>query len=322
MASGLTHILLTKKLQDNLPETRLKNIFAAGSDFLLVGAVGPDLPYASVADHYFFSDESELADKFHYKKTNQIPLRALQELKSRNGNMEEMAHFYMFSFFMGYISHVVADGIIHPFVRDKVGNYAENKAEHRCLEMQLDVLFMEDFTKETGYTLELNYTNLHDELSNIKDYKESAVIVTLFSELIEQVYHERHSSKTILEWINGLHRLFEVAEGEHPKFYRVLEANTFFFKNRADINRDRAILLGKPKDRDSNFLNVDQISFFDHCVPRYFQTFIPLAQKAYAYVYEDGPELTEEDIPSINLDTGRLLAHDDLNVTPRFWQNN
>jgi hypothetical protein len=321
MASGLTHILLTKKLQDRLPESPLKNILAAGSDFLLVGAVGPDLPYASVADRYFFTDDSKLADKFHYEQTNQLPLLALQELKLRKGRMPDITHAYLFSFFMGYISHVFADGIIHLFVRDKVGDYAANKAAHRSLEMQLDVLFMEDYTRDSGFPLELNYTNLHNELMNLGEYPESNEVVALFSELIERIYAEKHSVPSILAWITGLHRLFEVAEGEHPRFYRVLEANTFFFKNKDDIDRDMALLLRKPKDRDRNFLNMETVSFPDDCVPQYLHKYIPVAENAYAYVYENGPALTGGDIPAINLDTGRLIANDDLNLTPQLWLN-
>jgi hypothetical protein len=320
MASGLTHILLTKKLQDYLPENKLRDIFALGSDFLLAGAVGPDLPYASVADNYFFRNESKLADKFHYEKTNQIPLLALQELKNSREQLDETTHYYLFSFFLGYISHVFADGIIHPFVRDKVGNYAENQAEHRSLEMQLDVLFMEEFTKVSGMTLELNYTNIHDELENLKDYKEAVIVVKTFSQLIEKIYMGKYSVKTILGWINGLHRLFEVAEGEHPKFYRVVQANTFFYKNRTDINPEKALILKRPKDRKTNFLNVDQISFIDDCIPQYYKKFIPIAQKAYEFVYENGSALTAMDIPPIDLDTGRLITHDNLNLVPVLWQ--
>jgi len=54
MPSGITHIFLTKKIQDELPDGLLKDILAYGSDFLTVGAVAPDLPYASIADDDFF----------------------------------------------------------------------------------------------------------------------------------------------------------------------------------------------------------------------------------------------------------------------------
>ncbi|MAF79233.1 MAG: hypothetical protein CME60_13810, partial [Halobacteriovoraceae bacterium] len=52
-----------------------------------------------------------------------------------------------FSFFLGFASHVVADGVIHPFVRDKVGDYDNNATEHRLLEMRLDVILLNEFTK-------------------------------------------------------------------------------------------------------------------------------------------------------------------------------
>jgi len=321
MPSGITHIFLTKKLQDVIPDGKLKNIFAFGSDFLLIGAVGPDLPYASILDNdFFFGNESPLADRFHYEKTNQIPLKSLTEIRSLKGIISEELHYKMFAFFMGYISHVFADGIIHPFVRDMVGNYAENKSAHRSFEMQLDVLLVEEFTKKSGLPLELNYTNVHDELLNFTSYKESKEILAVFSKIIKDVYNEDFSSRKINGWIKGLYRLFAVAEGEHPRIYRNLEANSFLYKNREDIEPEKVLILNKPKDRSLNFLNANQVHFFDDCVSQYFKKFGLVAQKAYEFVYQEGQVLTENDIPPINLDTGRLIAKDDLNETPEFWK--
>jgi hypothetical protein len=321
MPSGITHIFLTKKLQDVIPDGKLKNIFAFGSDFLLIGAVGPDLPYASILDNdFFFGNESPLADRFHYEKTNQIPLKSLTEIRSLKDKINEELHYKMFAFFMGYISHVFADGIIHPFVRDMVGNYAENKSAHRSFEMQLDVLLVEEFTKKSGLPLELNYTNVHDELLNFTSYKESKEIVAVFSKIIKDVYNENFSSRKINGWIKGLYRLFAVAEGEHPRIYRNLEANSFLYRNREDIDPEKVLILNKPKDRSSNFLNADKVHFFDDCVSQYFKKFGLVAQKAYEFVYQEGQMLGESDVPPINLDTGRLIANDDLNETPEFWK--
>lgn len=321
MPSGITHIFLTKKLQDELPDGKLKDNFALGSDFLLTGAVGPDLPYASILDNdFFFSNESPLADRFHYEKTNLIPLESLKKIKSLKDEINEELHYKMFAFFMGYISHVFADGIIHPFVRDMVGNYSENKSAHRSLEMQLDVLLVEEFTKKSGLSLELNYTNVHDELLNFTSYKESKEILKVFSNIIKDVYNEDYKSKKINGWIKGLYRLFAVAEGEHPRIYRNLEANSFLYKNREDIDPEKVLILNKPKDRKSNFLNRDNVHFFNDCVSQYFKKFGLISQKAYDFVYQEGQMLTESDIPAINLDTGRLIAKDDLNETPEFWK--
>ena len=138
MPSGMTHILLVKNLQNVLPEGNPKFTLAAGRDFLSVGAVESDLPYASIADgDLFFSDQSDLADKFHYQKTNQIGLQAMRELRQEKNNLSATELRYAFTFFLGYISHISADGIMHPFVRDKVGDYKDNKTAHRVLEMRL-----------------------------------------------------------------------------------------------------------------------------------------------------------------------------------------
>lgn len=88
MPSGLTHILLTKKLQDHLPDGDLKNIFAYRSDSLQVGSVAPDIPYASLIDNNIFSKQCSLADNFHYKNTKQIPLRSLILLKEKKNELD------------------------------------------------------------------------------------------------------------------------------------------------------------------------------------------------------------------------------------------
>ncbi len=321
MASGLTHILLTKRLQDKFEDGQLKNILAYAADSFQVGAVGPDLPYASIADNDFFSNESPLADDFHYRLTNEIPIQSFQKLRSIKGQIGEELHCHLFSFFLGYTSHVLADGIIHPFVRDKVGEYIDNQAEHRSLEMQLDVLFFEELTKNSGLGAELNYTNVHDEISNFLALEFNDEIVKTFSSMIQTVYGKEYSVDKIQGWIKGLHQMFEVAEGDHPRFYRNLEANSFTFRNRDDIDKGRAVTLIKPKDRDINFLKVEEIDFFQDCIPQYYRRFVPIATKAYQYVFEEGVALNEMDIPPINLDTGRLLPANDLNTIPEFWKN-
>jgi len=324
MPSGITHILLSRKLQDWIPDGPLKDILAAGSKFLTVGSVAPDLPYASVADNDFFlTTQAKLADSFHYDQTNQIPLMALLYLKSLKDNTETKIFDRMFSFFIGYISHVYADGIIHPFVRDKVGNYEDNTSAHRSLEMQLDVLYLEELTKHSGRYVELNYCNLHDELSDFRSEIGTNQTLLLFKQLILEVYKKKYSFKRILGWVTGLHRLFAVAEGEHPRIYRNLKINTFTYRNREDIDPERALVLTVPVDSESvnqNFLHTEKVHFLDHCVPQFFSRFKIVAEKAYQYVYENGPHLNESDIPEIDLDTGRLIGHKDLDEIPELWK--
>lgn len=327
MASGITHILLMKNLPNELPDNDLKIILSSGIHFLQVGAVAPDIPYASVADNDFFlTAQSSLADKFHYELTNEIPLRALNEIKIQKSQLTSKELRYSFCFFLGYISHLIADGIIHPFVRDKVGDYKENQTAHRVLEMRLDTLYFYHLTLRTGNPIQLNYSNIHKELININEtnYPETKIVISYFSKLIKEVYGMDCSKKMILGWIMGLYRLFGIAEGEHPAIYRNIGfINDFLFSNYQELlsKYDSILSLEKTtKDgRAQNFLKVDRVHFFDDIIPHYYKTFIPLAQKAYDYIYQDGQPLTLNDIAPIDLDTGRMIASNNLDIIPKYW---
>jgi hypothetical protein len=326
MASGITHILLMKNLQSLLSESQLKKELQSGRDFLQVGAVGPDLPYASIADNdLFFSTQSKLADKFHYDKTNILILKAFQEIKEKAKILSKREKRFLFSFFLGFASHIIADGIIHPFIRDKVGNYKENQTAHRVLEMQLDVLLFHYLTEYSNAPINLNYSNIHDELINFDNdfYSETEIVLQLFSRLINEVYQLNCETSEIQGWVKGLHKMFGVAEGEHPKIYRIIGfINNFLFSDYNDLrNRYKDILvLERPVDRENNFLKRKQINFFDDCIPKFYDIFIPLVEKSFNYVYNGQGQLTETDIPPIDLDTGRDLAyHNDLDITPTLW---
>ncbi len=326
MASGITHILLMKSIQSILPAGGLKKQLQSGRDFLQVGAVGPDLPYASIADDdFFFSTQSDLADKFHYDKTNQLVLQAFREIKSQAKTLSQREKRFLFSFFLGFASHIIADGIIHPFVRDKVGNYREHQTEHRVLEMQLDVLLFYHLTKRSNAPINLNYSNIHDELINFNNdfYPEVDVVLNLFSRLIYKVYNLHYEPSLIKSWIRGLHNMFGVAEGDHPKIYRIAGfINNFLFSDYNDLRNkyNDILVLKKPVDRDYNFLRQSQINFFDDCLPQFYKRFIPLAFKCYDYIYNDEIELAGGDIPLIDLDTGRdLTFNNDLDLIPVLW---
>jgi len=321
MPSGITHTLLVKHCQNLLPDDQLKYILADSLDFLIVGALGPDLPYASKVDNDFiFSSENDLADNFHYDDTNQIPLRAFTTLKEIREQTDRQAHYQMFAFFIGYLSHVIADGLVHPFIRDMVGNYKTHQSAHRSLEMQLDVLYLERLTIGTGYALEINYAELQDEIKNYLDKPHANETISLFRKMILSVYHKDYSVKKINGWINGMHRLFELAAGQHFQFYRGSKANNLLYKNRKDIDEQQVTVLSKPDDLPHNFLYKPQILYFEDCIEKFYKTYISIAGKAYLSVYENGPALSEVDVPFIDLDTGRLKLQPSLDEIPEFWK--
>ena len=327
MPSGITHILLSKSLQNELPDEGLKMNLAAAKNFFQVGAVGPDLPYASIADNdWFLTSQSDLADQFHHHRTNQIALEALPVIKniSKLLKKKKRAHF---AYYLGYMSHIVSDGIFHPFIRDVVGDYEQNQTAHRVFEMRLDVLLFNHFYQRSGMPAEFNKSNIHDELENLeKHYKTRRMarkVMRSFKNRIASVYGENYEVDKILSWIKGLHRLFDFAEGEHPAIYKNISIlDDFLFPNLDEVIRkaENIYTLKKPKDRELNFLQQERVHVIDDCIPRFYQVFIPIAEKSYNYVYLNGPALTEKDIPEINLDTGRPVSdHQDLDLIPTFW---
>jgi len=327
MPSGITHIFLVRAFlneQTNFEDITIKMMLDSGRFYMQTGAVGPDLPYASALDNNLFSSDTALADLLHYNKTNQIPLKAFLTLKQKQHSLSKRELRYAFSFFLGYASHVIADGIMHPFIRDKVGDYALNKTAHRVLEMNLDVVVVHDHFNKVEPNVELNFTNVHDELLNIANLEnlEARFVFSLFKDLINSTYQKSYKESDVTGWIKSLHRMLSVAEGDHPVFYRKYCGNMgAAFRNYDDLKNDlnSLLILKKPVDRDDNFSKQSSIHFIDDCIQQFNKVFGAFSKKAYNYIYNDGEPLTEADLPEIDLDTGRLVSNNRLEEVPALW---
>lgn len=323
MPSGFTHILLAKTFTEksNLVDHELGLLLAENMKYFQLGALGPDLPYSQLMG-LTNRGSAKLADKFHYIKTNNIPIRAFYRIKSLAGDEKDQS----FAFFLGYCCHVVADGIIHPFIRDKVGDYSQNQTAHRTLEMRIDVLFLNELTKLSGHAQNLNYTNLHDQILDPLS-KKFDHISSLFSRLIFEIYGDKISKEEIEEWVKDMHKVLETAENENNQFYAKLPIlKDYLFKDLASVleNSENDILLkvGDAKGREINFAGRD-IHFFNDCLPSFYNAFKNVAIDAFDFVYNDGTKFTNTSFPGINLDTGRpLLVADgnDLNSKASFWE--
>jgi hypothetical protein len=302
MPSGITHILLAKEIPGYIRNNRsLKALLSRGLPFLMPGSVGPDLPYASIADgDLFFRDQSELADKLHHEKTNQPALYAFSEIKKMKNTLTDDELDALFCFFTGYAAHIIADGIMHPFVRDKVGDYEPNQSAHRILELKLDVIYLWYLTKDTGRPLNFNFTNIHDRLLDITSFSYRNKIFELYSSFIKEIYKLDYSPDLIAGWVDGLHRMFSIAEGNHPKIYKDLPLiKSYLFSDIIDLQNDieKICLLTETIDnRPENFLKQPQVHFLEDCVPIFFSAAVTMIKRVYDYIYKDGPELTGMDI--------------------------
>jgi hypothetical protein len=146
--------------------------------------------------------------------------------------------------------------------------------------------------------------------------------MALFTTLIQEVYGITCDPMKFVEWTQTFHKLLDVAEGEHWHIYRSLAPiQSFFYSDIDDIiaNESEILTLGVPKDRLENFLKKGQVDFFGDLVPHFLDRILPIVDRAYSCVFGRGKDLTFEDIPCIDLDTGRLVAENRLEMTPQLW---
>ena len=321
--AGITHISLSRLSLDRISQEAItaKIILNAEIGPYLLGCVGPDIPYMGNFENNPFSNNNDVADSLHYHKTNQLPLQGLALAKKEftDGN-SELADS-LFAFFIGYASHLIADGIIHPFVRDMVGDYEPNKKAHRSLEMKLDVLVA---TKLLG--VEVNRVSLQDDLGWIESCQNIDKVLEAFSTLIKDIHGKNLSVAKLSDLAGGMMLALDIAEGQFPEWYRSFAGKqALAYMNQEEVHAEEASLttLTLPKDAEEkgliqNFMNKNEVRFFEDVIPQYFALFPSVIEGAYRFVYENGPEITEL-IPAINLDTGRMIANQDLKETPALW---
>ena len=75
------------------------------------------------------------------------------------------------------------------------------------------------------------------------------------------------------------------------------------------------------EDKEPNFLKRPKVHFLNDCLPRFNKLMKAFLDKAYAYIYESGPQLTENDLPAFSLVTGRTVNDpNNIELTPVLWE--
>ena len=335
MPSGISHILFSRFLPIDRSQPYFYQL-KANSDYFQIGSIAPDLPYASLVDNDFLDSDSELANLFHFTypdqdvslSPNRLPLMGIKRAKELlESGEEKRACDALFWFMAGYASHLIADGVCHPFVMDMVGRYeGENKAEHRALEMGIDVFLYKHFTEASGHAIETSYSGMDSFIKSFNQLPHAGLICSNFAEMINSIFREKVSvdPDEISGWVEGMGRLFCLSTGAWPSWFRNLDATrAFVFRKIEDLDgrEDDFLILQAPKFWAGNFLKTDSIHFIEDCLPQFNKLMIAFIDKAWAFVYESGPLLSEYDLPAYSLDTGRIVEDfDNIELVPNQWE--
>lgn len=112
--------------------TDAKIAIAENMSYIELGCVSPDYPYLAIS---ILEDNAKWADYMHLDNKTDIMIRKGIELVSELDGFERDKAF---AWLCGFVSHIVADVVIHPVVELKVGPYQGNERAHRVCEMHQD----------------------------------------------------------------------------------------------------------------------------------------------------------------------------------------
>jgi hypothetical protein len=193
MPGGFTHFGLVKELGINRTLMSIKGMSHDIADaiqeyygYVDLGAVAPDLPYLTPLS-------SNWADAFHHQRTIDVVRVGVRRLESLDDKHEDRRKLLAWLF--GYASHAVADMIAHPVIAIKVGEYEENKTEHRVCEMNQDTYV---FSHYFGDAIDACEYLDHGIKTCTDDGRSGAVLAkgigTFWTEVLREVYPDKGRS--------------------------------------------------------------------------------------------------------------------------------
>jgi hypothetical protein len=174
--------------------------------------VSPDFPNLALD-----GSGSPWADAMHYTRSGEMIVRGV--LRVAGASAEALPR--LLSWLLGYCAHVVTDVTIHPVVRKRVGDYAENQLQHRLCEMNQDAYIfarmnrgeLRDSNHFAGNIMNCCQAGSTDRL----DRDVAALWDSLFREVHPVLYD--HNPPAIQEWFARFYDMATIPEGQAGKLF-------------------------------------------------------------------------------------------------------
>jgi len=227
MPAAYTHITLVKQLStfQILKKANIQReiifFILDKSNFCELGAMSPDYPCILGG----FSPGDEIwTEKMHYEQAESFVKNAIQEINS----IQESNRDILIAWLFGYVSHMVADMVIHAVVESKVGTYDIGSTNHRICELNQDVhIFSSNNLGDTKSCEVLDpiikeCSELHSDkndgyiLSKLKVFGLKGInskLNNFWTNVLKKTYPEVNSSPSIDNWhISFLQTLDKIVE--------------------------------------------------------------------------------------------------------------
>lgn len=304
MAGCYTHLTIVSKILDRRVlkrigvDTSISQILREWSNYVLLGAISPDLPYLGFGKTW--------ADSFHYEKTSQIVREGLVELFGKSFATDPIQKQVAWLF--GYAAHLVTDLYIHPVIEKKVGPYAENATDHRTCEMNQDVwILKKEMFDDVGRCELFDNTIKTCTENGAEGYFVDKAISEFWKTLIKKVYSPLKSPSPRRWFLSFVALMDKFAENpdKHLITARIL-LKSLHYGYPSKPNMDYVDNLHRPNGERIDFYTVfngaaEKVKMF-------------WAQMARAIRTKDVSCFT---LPDGNLDTGKLLSDPETSI---FWE--
>ncbi|MBI5641174.1 MAG: zinc dependent phospholipase C family protein [Nitrospirae bacterium] len=238
MPGAFAHMIAADLAKTNLEANKIRLptlILNRHPQWLQAGAVGPDYPYLH---HVLTShDKSDSwADILHYTRTGDVVRTGVKLMRERYQAEKGEKNFQRaLAWLYGYSSHVILDASIHPVVRSIVGEYEDNKPEHRTCEM-----YMDSYIYKETYAVELDNSEWSDYLRALTDGKSGGMdesVVKLWDAMLLEVYPEDYAKNPPLihEWHKAYVKKLDSADVRLGFFRHMAAENGFVYALSSEI---------------------------------------------------------------------------------------
>ncbi|MGL1933125.1 MAG: zinc dependent phospholipase C family protein [Desulfotalea sp.] len=267
-----------------------------------LGSVSPDYPYLCLFD----GETDEWADLMHYISTGEMILSGTRLLQTMKGGLDKRK---CIAWLMGYTAHVVTDVSIHPVVKLKVGDYAENTTEHRICEMNQDAYIYETKLSLGPIT---DTEHLKEGICTCgQEDSIDPVIKTFWSNILKEIHPEKFASNPpdIDKWHRNFIKAVDgVADEDHwlptLMMYPLKELG-IIYKDKTEVDLEYIENLEVPGGQAMGYEEI-----FDKAAKNVADTWLEISK-----CLDTGNEITI--VKNWDLDTGI----DPVSQQITFWNN-
>lgn len=307
MPGTIVHMMAAKRAISLSPQDSiLRKMTAPNLNIVLVGTVGPDLPYADPT--------SSFADTVHAGFATMM-VRKSAEILQKSFNPYDQEWERTYAWLLGFASHVIMDAVVHPVVAQISGPYSdpENRRTHARCELCQDVFLC----KEINNGLEVYRSEFSDDLRSANSAGQMKPVFHHWDELLRSTYPDPPQLGTA-----ALYALlcagFDTLEGGNVfnivfrhSGIAVLEKLAYPPSDefsRAEVRRyyEKVLLPNGGRGRYRE-------SVFEKAVQEVSRTWDII----YDWIFNSGERGVRLDFPDWNLDTG--FANNAPSDLPTFW---